>query len=264
MVHIFSEEGQKAITCVAESRALLAFDFDGTLAPIVVDRDAAALSLETRHLLRTTALLYPCAVVSGRSRADVAARVTGIPLVAVVGNHGAEAGFGPLDSALRERVASWRQMVRHQLSGVVGIEIEDKGYSIALHYRRALEPRQAEQRIEAAIASLRGVVAFRGQAVINVLPSEAPNKSDALRALCKRFKLRLAVYVGDDRTDEEVFRSGAVEVGVRVGEHPGSAAGYSLASQVEVDDLLRALVSARVRADGFTGSCEGVLQALKR
>jgi trehalose 6-phosphate phosphatase len=264
MIHILSEEGQKAIQRVAESRALLAFDFDGTLAPIVEDREAATLSLETQRLLRTTALLYPCTVISGRSRADVAARVSGIPLVAVVGNHGTEAGFGPLDNALRERVASWRQLLAHQLGSVVGIEIEDKGYSIALHYRRALEPRRAEQRIDEAVASLREVVAFKGQAVVNVLPAEAPNKSDALRTLCKRFGLRMAVYVGDDRTDEEVFGSGAVEVGVRVGKAPRSAAGYSIAAQGEIDDLLRALISARVRADGFTGSCDGVLQALKR
>lgn len=118
MIPILSEEGGQVIQRVAESHALLAFDYDGTLAPIMEDRDAAALSSETQRLLRTASLPYPCAVISGRARADVAARVSGIPLVAVVGNHGREVGQGPLDWALRDRIASWHDALACQLKGV--------------------------------------------------------------------------------------------------------------------------------------------------
>ena len=137
-------------------------------------------------------------------------------------------------------------------------------YSLALHYRRALDPGVAEQQIQAAVALLRDAMALNGRAVVNVLPTDAPNKGDAVRTLCQRLGLRLVVYVGDDRTDEEVFCSGAVEVGIRVGEDRNSGAKYSIATQAEVDDLLLLLITARVRADGFTGNCEGILRALKR
>jgi trehalose 6-phosphate phosphatase len=263
VIHILSEEGMQAVRRVAESRALLAFDFDGTLAPIVEDRHAAALRPETLRLLRTAALLYPCAVISGRSRADVATRVSGVPVVAVVGNHGTEAGYGPVDESLKGRMRTLQEALVAQLSECQGLEIEDKGYSIAIHFRRAPDPGHAERCIHAAVSRLGEVVTFNGHAVVNVLPAGAPNKGDALRTLCQRMGLRLAVYTGDDRTDEEVFRSGAVEVGIRVGSVPDSAAGYFVRSQPEVDDLLRTLIAARVRADGFTGSCDGVLRALK-
>jgi trehalose 6-phosphate phosphatase len=85
------------------------------------------------------ALLYPCTVISGRARADIAERVDGIPLFAVVGNHGAEAGYGPLDRSRRARVLSWVRALRRDFALVDGIEVEDKTFSIAVHYRRVRE-----------------------------------------------------------------------------------------------------------------------------
>ena len=75
MIPILSGEGDDILDQIAAARALLAFDYDGTLAPYTDERTAAGMRPETRTLLRTVALLYPCAVVSGRARADVAARV---------------------------------------------------------------------------------------------------------------------------------------------------------------------------------------------
>jgi len=247
---------------IARTRTLLAFDFDGTLAPIIDDRAEAWMRDETRALLRAAALLYPCVVISGRTRADVAARVDGVPLVAVVGNHGAEAGFGPLDRALQERVASWRADLERSLRGAEGIEIEDKRFGIALHFRRARSWARAERRARSAAAALDGSVVFGGHAVVNVVPDDAPTKGDAIRALCRRLGTRIAVYVGDDRTDEEAFRSEVVAISIRIGGAPDSCATYSLETQAEVDDLLRALVAARARQDGLGDRWEGLVRAM--
>ena len=103
MIPILSGQGGDILDQIAAARALLAFVYDGTLAPYTEERTAADMRPETRALLRTAALLYPCAVISGRARADVAARVEGIPLIGVIGNHGAEAGFGPLDMGVHGR-----------------------------------------------------------------------------------------------------------------------------------------------------------------
>jgi trehalose 6-phosphate phosphatase len=262
MRSFLSAAGNAVVDEIARTRTLLAFDFDGTLAPIVEDRTAAHMRDETRALLRATALLYPCAVISGRMRADVAARVSDIPLVAVIGSHGAEAGYGPLDRSLRERVASWCGELERAMRGAHGIEIEDKRFSIALHYRRARSPREAERRALTAASALEDAVVFGGHAVVNVLPKEAPTKGDAIRALCERLGARVAVYVGDDRTDEEAFRSEVVGISIRVGGAPDSSAAYQLDDQKQIDDLLRGLVAARARQDGLGGRWEGIVRAM--
>jgi trehalose 6-phosphate phosphatase len=259
-----SPEGAAVIDEIARHRTLLAFDFDGTLAPIVEDRDLAVLRDETRALLRAVALLYPCAVVSGRRRSDVAARVRGVPLVAVVGCHGAEAGFGPLDRAVEARVAAWRPRLERALAGAAGVEVEDKRFGIALHYRRARSWPEAERRALAAAAALDGAVVFGGHAVVNVVPEEAPTKGDAIRALCERLGARVAVYVGDDRTDEEAFRAEVVGVSIRVGEERDSAAAYALPDQRGIDDLLRRLLAARSRRDGRGERWEGLARLMAR
>jgi trehalose 6-phosphate phosphatase len=262
VIPLLSPMASAVIEQIARARALLAFDFDGTLAPIVDDRTQAQLRCETRALLRATALLYPCAVVSGRTRADVAARVSDVPLVAIVGCHGAEPGFGPLDRSLARRVASWRAELERSLCGYEGIEIEDKRFSIALHHRRAHSWRDAERDARSAASALEGAVVFGGIAAVNVVPEEAPTKGDAIRELCARLGTRAAVYVGDDRTDEEAFRSEAVGVSVRIGAVADTAAAYSIPDQRDLDDLLRALIDARLRQDGTGRRCEGLVRLL--
>jgi trehalose 6-phosphate phosphatase len=256
-------EAAAVVEQLARERTLLAFDFDGTLAPIVDDRSRAAMRDETRALLRATALLYPCAVISGRTRADVAARVVDVPLVAIVGCHGAEPGFGPIDASLERQVASWRDALARSLPAGE-IEIEDKRLGLAHHYRRARAPAEAERRALAAAAALEGAVVFGGHAVVNVVPRHAPTKGDAIRALCARLGTRVAVYVGDDRTDEEAFRAEVVAISICVGGAPDSCAAYSVADQRHVDELLRALVAARARQDGLGNRWEGLVRAMAR
>ena len=263
MKPLLSADGAAVIDDIARDRTLLAFDFDGTLAPIVDDRSQARVREETVALLRATALLYPCAVISGRSRGDVAARVADVPLTAVIGNHGAEPGLGPLDRTLLAEVRAWADELRRTLAGAEGIEIEDKRFSIALHYRQAASWRDAEQRILAAIARLEGAAAFGGHAVVNVVPARAPTKGDALRTLCARTGAKLAVYVGDDRTDEEAFRSEVVAISIRVGECGDSAAQYFLPDQAQVDELLRQLIAARTKHDGLGDRSRGIVRAVK-
>lgn len=262
MIPFCSAEAEPVLARIARERTLLAFDFDGTLAPIVERPEDAQMRAETRALLRATALLYPCAVVSGRARADVAARVADVPLVAVVGSHGAEPGFGPVDREAPARVRSWIDALGAALAGVPGIEIEDKRLSVAVHFRAAASWPDAEARILEATRALADVRTFVGHAVINVLPAGAPTKADAIRALCERERTRFPVYVGDDRTDEEAFRCDAVGISIRVGEASGSAATYFVRDQAEVDELLKLLVAARARQDGLGERWEGIVRVL--
>jgi trehalose 6-phosphate phosphatase len=260
---ILGEVAQPFLGELARARALLAFDFDGTLAPIVPNRRAAALRPETHRLLRALALLYPCAVISGRSRADVLERLAGLPLLAVVGNHGAEAGFGPLDRASRDQLLAWREALQSALGGAPGVEIEDKRFSIALHYRHAPVRATARRHVLAAARALepRGARVFGGRAVVNVAPADAPDKGTAIEELLARVGRRPVLYVGDDRTDEDVFAGGSVDAAVRVGCTGRSAAAWYVPNQLAVDALLEALLEARIRLDGLAGHAGAVVDA---
>ncbi len=264
MKNILTEDARRVLDGLAAQRALLAFDFDGTLAPIVSDREAAEMRPETRRLLRAVALLYPCAVISGRARADVAARVDGVPLLAVVGNHGAEAGFGPLDRSSRARILSWVRTLRRDLGLVEGIDVEDKTFSVAVHYRHVRERAAARALVLRVTGGLEGARVFGGHAVVNVVPVDSSDKGSALEELLGRVGRRPVLYVGDDRTDEDVFRSERVEVAVRVGRTARSAAGWFVPRQGAVDDLLRALIAACTRRDGLGDRSDSLARALGR
>ncbi|HET8538852.1 MAG TPA: trehalose-phosphatase [Anaeromyxobacter sp.] len=251
MIDVLSDEARPVLDDVARRRMLLAFDFDGTLAPLVDDRDAAGMPDSTRRLLRLVSILYPCAVVSGRSRRDLVRRLDGVPLLAVVGNHGAEAGHGPVDGTVRDLVIGWREAARAALAGVAGVEIEDKGLSLAIHYRRARAREDAARAVAAAARALPGARVFGGHEVVNVVPPDLHDKGLAVAGLVARLSRGEALYVGDDVTDEDAFASPAVAVGIRVGASPSSAAGYFVPSQERVDDLLRALLRARRRLEGL-------------
>jgi trehalose 6-phosphate phosphatase len=257
---ILGEEGRTVLDALARDRAALVLDFDGTLAPIVARPEDAAMRADTRALLRVTALLYPCAVVSGRARADLAPRVEGIPLVAVVGNHGAEAGFGPVDRAPRREVQGWAAALRRELAGADGVELEDKELSLAIHYRRSRDVAAARERALAAAVRLPGARVFGGRKVVNVVPAGAPDKGAAVAEILRRLGRRAALYAGDDVTDEDAFAMKGI-VSVRVGRTHASRAAWYLPGQAEVDALLRGLVEARRRLDGAGSWSEALLRA---
>ena len=121
----------------------------------------------------------------------------------------------------------------------------------------------AERRATAAARRLPGATVLGGHAVVNVVPAEAPTKGDAVAALCARLGARSAVYVGDDETDEDAFRAGVVGVSIAIGGARESAASYRLPDQAQVDDLLRALICARVEQDGRGARWEGLVRAVR-
>ena len=92
MKHLLAADQRGVIERLAASKTLLAFDFDGTLSPIVSDRDAAGMRAQTRAHFAALCRLYPTAVISGRARRDAQSRVHGLRVKYVVGNHGLEPG----------------------------------------------------------------------------------------------------------------------------------------------------------------------------
>jgi trehalose 6-phosphate phosphatase len=245
MRHILGRSGRAALARCAASRALLAFDFDGTLAPIVDQPWRARMRRSTRALLARLARSYPCVIISGRARADVRRRVRGSGVRGVVGNHGLEPWLRA--RRLRSQVRRWRPLLRGAQEAAAGVRIEDKGLSLALHYRRSRDKRRARAWIRRAVAALRAARVIDGKMVVNVLPGGAPGKGAALRRERTRLRCERALYVGDDVTDEDAFAAlrPARLTAVRVGKRAGSAAAFYVRDQREVDALLRALLRLR-------------------
>lgn len=244
MKNLLARENGTVLTQLAFSRLLLAFDFDGTLAPIVADRDDAWMREETARLLERLAVLYPCAVISGREKADVASRLGRAAIKHVIGNHGLEPGADLAQYA--EEVSQARDLLERALESGFGVDLEDKRYSLALHYRRSRTKRATRDAIIAAVSALpMPMRVIPGKLVVNIVPARAPNKGDALMDLRDAERADTAIYVGDDVTDEDVFeldQPGRL-LSIRIGASQSSAAAYYLRDQRAIDRLLSRLVS---------------------
>ena len=122
-----------------------------------------------------------------------------------------------------------------------GVAIEDKRYSLSLHYRLARDRDAARSAILRAIGALAPAPkTIDGKAVVNLLPRDAPDKGDAVRALIAQNHATTMLYVGDDVTDEKVFALRLPSVlSLRVEPSADSAAALFLNDQGEVLTLLR-------------------------
>jgi trehalose 6-phosphate phosphatase len=242
--YILSPRNRAVLKSFAQSRALVAFDFDGTLAPIEEDPFQVWIAPQTTMLLKRVSSLYPCVVISGRAREDVRRRLRGTGIPWVVGNHGADLGK---KRDFRHIVAEWRTVVVPALAGLAGVWVEDKHLSLAVHYRKS--PRKAEARrcILRVARHLAHVRVVPARLAVNLIPEDAPHKGIALLELQTRLGCDAALFVGDDVTDEDVFSldGDRTLIGIRVGRKRASQARFWLHRQGEIDELLRLLVGLR-------------------
>lgn len=246
---ILAGPNRRVLESYAWANVTLVFDYDGTLAPTVADPDRARMPASTRELLRETATLYPCAVLSGRSHADVSRFLEGIPLTLMVGNHGAEWEWDPPGAArVEEQVRRWRKELERALAPFPGVVVEDKRYSLTVHYRHATRA-GAARAIRAAATQLDGVRVLGGKESLSLVPRGSETKGNALQRIRTICRCDAAVYVGDDITDEDVF---ALEVpwllGIRVGRGRRTSARFWLRRQSDIDALLEVLIRCRRRS----------------
>lgn len=247
---ILADEHRDLIGVFAHGNVLLAFDYDGTLAPIAPTPETAEIRGETRELLAAVARLYPCIVISGRALDDLTRRLSGIPMWYVFGNHGLEP---PRPGTAAPTLArDWTERLRPFLPDDPGIVIEDKRYSLTIHYRLARNRAQAIAAIDRAIAHLGDVRAIGGIESVSLLPRGGGHKGVALQQACGWFACDSAIYVGDDDTDEDAFASAKHErlLAIRVGRSEASRARFHIPAQENIDTLLRILVDLRTRREG--------------
>lgn len=248
MIRLFSDAGLAALRAFVTADTLYAFDLDGTLAPIMADPAAIRVSGEVREGLVRLSCLAATAVITGRSRNDALAHLGFEPRY-LVGNHGAEGlpGREGEDRDMRLLVAEWERQLAFLLLPEIrsATLFENKGRSLSLHYRHALQPETVHAALLAAIARL--VPAPRrvgGNFVENLIPRGAPHKGDALLHLMEHSGCARAFFLGDDETDEDVFRLVDPRIfSVCVGLDRPTSARYALLNQGETARLLDELVT---------------------
>ncbi len=252
MHYLLSRASRAILTQLAHEDALCAFDFDGTLSPIVERPEQAGMRARTRRLLIRLAALYPCIIVSGRARADVLSKLGAVKVARVIGNHGAETEAATRGS--RRLVGRWKAALGRELGTIPGLWMEDKGVSMAVHYRQSPHRAQVLRQVLAAAGKLPEVRVFGGKQVVNLVPVGAPHKGDAVAAERARLGCQWVLYVGDDDNDEDAFALAGQVVPVRIGRKQRSHARYYLRSQAEIDDLLDLLVRLRAPAGHGTAA----------
>jgi trehalose 6-phosphate phosphatase len=241
---ILAKANAAALEQFVKANVLLAFDFDGTLSPIATAPSKARMRRRTRALLTEVARRYPCAVISGRRLADIQQRIRPVPVQHLFGNHGGESlSARPSAPVPRE----WLTTLSRDLACVDGVTIENKRWSVTVHYRHAADRRLARAAIADSIRRLNRARRLDGIESINILPAGNPTKGDALRIALQQSGCTSAVFIGDDVTDEHAFAAlpRTRTLPVRVGRRRQSAARYYVASQRQVDDLLARLLALR-------------------
>jgi trehalose 6-phosphate phosphatase len=188
-------------------------DIDGTILDIAPTPRDVSVPPTLRHTLARLQELTggALALVSGRLLADIDLIFAPLKLAAV-GGHGAELRSMP-NTEPQRLAASLSPELRRRLARLTGlgpgILVEDKGYSLALHYRLAPELAPALQAAVVAICDQMpaGTVdVLPGKAVVEVKPVRV-GKASAVVELMKHapFRGRRPIFIGDDVTDEPVF-----------------------------------------------------------
>ncbi|KRB78316.1 trehalose-phosphatase [Noviherbaspirillum sp. Root189] len=248
MANPFFDQGVQDLLELVRPGMLCAFDFDGTLAPIVADPSDARIPAPILRRLAALTEFTPVAVITGRSVEDVSLRLDFFPEY-VIGNHGIEGmpGQETQEELYRLTCQDWLKRLQAALQAqdlASAAWIEDKTFSLSIHYRMAQDLSRTEARLRRLIRQqLPDAEIVDGKCVFNVLPGGAPCKGDALEMLRHTISAPSVIYVGDDVTDESVFRLPREDLlTIRIEDAPDTAAQYYLQRQEQVIDLLDMLL----------------------
>lgn len=268
---LFESAGLAALGGLSGAPGLLCFDLDGTLAPIVAQRQDAVVPASIAALMQALTQRWRVAVVTGRTIDDAAPRLGFTPHW-LWGCHGAQrprSGSG-LDGEAEvfdtpDPLALHRALdrCRAQLSGHAEallarrVEVEDKGLTIALHYRHAAAADTVAAWLDTLLVPVvlvteasglpPGLHAEHGHCVLNLSASAAPDKGDALLDLLALCGTDRALVIGDDANDEPAFVKAPPDcVSIRIAPvSTPTRARFRIPAQAQVEALLQLLLNLR-------------------
>jgi len=242
---------------IKSKNILLLLDYDGTLTPIVSRPSQAKLSSSTRRLLYSLSKKknITLGIISGRRLNELEGLVK-VPGIYYAGNHGFQIKGPAIDfiHPQAEEFKACKQKVKSSLKSkagnIKGIILEDKSVTLSFHYR--LVDKQDEARARRLFYSVcrkyqeAGKIKITaGKKILEVRPPIRWNKAnavDVIRMLAAGPDGGIAIYAGDDRTDEDAFKAlRKKDIPVLIGQGKKSAARYFLKDTKEVEQFLRRL-----------------------
>ena len=251
LVPVWKHKG--ALESLLKKRRLaVLLDYDGTLTPIVTDYRKAFLDDAMRDTLARLAKTNAVAVVSGRDLADVRTLV-GLDSIYYSGSHGFELS-GPDDwQHIHEEAANYlpdlddaEQALAAKLADVPGHALERKHFSLAVHYRQVDDARIGEvaSAVDDVLDGNTRLVKGLGKKVFELKPALPWDKGRAVALLLDTLGMArddtVAVFIGDDITDEAAFRElrqPNVSI-IVVDDDRATAADYALADVEDVREFL--------------------------
>ena len=247
MKPLLSKAGIEDLRSLKNYRTLYAFDFDGTLAKLTPHPDQAKVTGATRKFLQELSHSRDTAVISGRGLSDLTSRLSFKPKY-VIGNHGIE-GTNVSPKILNEAkkiCRIWKNTLENSQYDK-GVFVEDKVYTLCIHYRMAKNRTKIKRQFEKILKTLTPKpTIIGGKFVFNLLPARALNKGDAIELLLKKTKADKIFYIGDDDTDEDVFSLNHEKVfTVRIGRKKVVPALYFIDRQSQINQVLKHIVDTK-------------------
>ncbi len=261
--HALDESAALAQHFVGKQLAVF-LDYDGTLTPIRDRPQDAVISDSMREAVRKLAERVPVGVVSGRDR-KVVQKLMGLDTLLVAGDHGFDI-WSPIGGSIqREEGASFEGLLREvatqlrtELANIPGTLVETKKRSVAAHFR--LVPQEQRPRVKETVDAILSehpeeLKVTPGKMVFEIQPKLDWDKGKAVLYLLDELGLDredvIPIYLGDDITDENAFRSLAGRgIGIFVGnaDDPENAnrttsADYVLNTVGEVEEFLNRLAA---------------------
>ncbi|XP_047337936.1 probable trehalose-phosphate phosphatase F [Impatiens glandulifera] len=263
--HIMDQAGSKKV--------VIFLDYDGTLSPIVDDPDRAFISDNMRNAVRNVAKYFLTAIISGRRR-DKVHDLVGLSELYYAGSHGMDI-MVPVNDKLpaeestnqqgrevnlfqpaREFIPMIDEVFRTFVTNtksIKGAKVENHKFCASIHYRN-VDEKSWQVMAQCVYDILKEYPRLRlthGRKVLEVRPAISWDKGKAVEFMleslgCSQTDDVLALYIGDDKTDEDAFkilRERNLGYGILVSPNPKeSSASFSLKDPSEVEQFLESLV----------------------
>ncbi len=252
--HLNGLEGE-----LAQKDVFIFLDYDGTLTPIVATPDLAVLSGEMKEAVEKVSGHYKTSIVSGRATDDVRSKVQ-INDIFYAGSHGFEIVDPEGNVEISEEAQAIRSVIDEvhgklsdRLKDVEGALVEHVKYTISAHYRLVSEEDfpKIEKAVEDILEEYPNLRKTSGKKVFEIRPKIDWHKGKAvdwiLNVLGYDSSKHLAVYIGDDVTDEDAFAAlKGKGFGILVAEEPRiSKASYMIKDTKEVKKVLEFFIRAK-------------------
>ncbi|MDD5415827.1 MAG: trehalose-phosphatase [Candidatus Daviesbacteria bacterium] len=234
---------------------ILMLDFDGTLAPIAGSPDKAKLSKESKNLLIKLSKKkgFYLAIISGRSLSELKKKVN-LKNIIYAGNHGLEGEIFQQKYAfpVPDKALMTLKNIRGQLDKIAGrfkgVFIEDKGLTLSFHYRlvskqqvppvKLLFKKTLKSYLKTGL-----IYIMTGKMVFDVRPRLNWNKGSFAKLVINQIHIQtktipVVVFIGDDKTDEDVFQKVGKGITIKVGGDYRSNAKYRFSNTKDVFKFL--------------------------